>query len=87
MEGSPVIAARIELIMVGDDIISPDYEGEADVNVTIRISNITAGDYYLVVASEGRWTYSEKYIEVPSGGELDLVKNFGYLHEFEKESW
>jgi len=65
------------------------YEGEADVTGTITITGINPGDYLLMLDSKGRWTFSYKYIHLGSGESLNLVKNFGYLHEYERggEPW
>ena len=70
-----------------DDLLFPDYKAEADVNGIITIYDLPVGEYYLAIVSEGRFTYSEKVITIPSGGALDLVKNFYYLHPFERENW
>lgn len=63
--------------------IDDDYEGEVGITGILTIDNIKPGDYLLILASEGRWTFSHKYIEINPGETLKLVKNFGYLHEFE----
>jgi len=76
-------------ITADDGGITHKYDGEADVTGTISILNIEPGSYYLVVASEGRYTFSTKRISIGEGENLDLVKNFYYLHDFDYggESW
>jgi hypothetical protein len=91
------IAAKVGLLIDknGDFLLSSNngvtynYSGEADVSGQIDIPNVGPGDYYLVVASEGRYTFSTKRITVGSGTPLTLVKNFYYLHDFDYggESW
>lgn len=69
--------------------IAPAYKGEVGISGTVYITGIEAGDYLLILASEGRFTFSTKNIEIISGQDLKLVKNFGYYHEFDLggESW
>lgn len=72
---------------VGGEEIRNEYFGRADVEGKVLIENIEPGQYYLVLVSEGRFTYSEKYPEIDPGETTRLVKNFYYKHEFEKEPW
>lgn len=64
------------------------YSSEADVNGVVKIS-VQPAEYYIVVASKGRYLYSMKKITVKSEETLYLTKNFYYLGEFKDvpESW
>lgn len=81
------VSSIIGKAYVGEEESDYQYKAEADVNGEIHINNIPSGYYYIVLTSEGRYTYSDKIIDIPLGGTLDLVKNFYYRHEFEEEPW
>ncbi|WP_319589663.1 carboxypeptidase-like regulatory domain-containing protein [uncultured Draconibacterium sp.] len=91
-----VVFARLGILVdkdgeiIGGDFETPSlYEAEANADGVAFISDVKPGDYFIMVASEGRWTYSVKEIEVLPGENLILTKNFGYLNEFlpRGESW
>jgi hypothetical protein len=74
----------------GDLIQIPyKYKGEAGVSGKINIPSVDPGDYLLLLASKGRYLYSFKYITIHSGENVELVKNFYYLREFNYggEAW
>ena len=65
------------------------YKGEAGVSGMLNITGIEPGSYLLILASKGRYTFTHKHIDFNSGEALSLVKNFGYLYDYEfgGESW
>lgn len=74
----------------GDLIQIPyKYKAEAGVSGKINISNVDPGEYLLLLASKGRFIYSYKYLDIHSGENVELVKNFYYLNEFSYggEAW
>lgn len=81
------VDALVGWAYIGEEKYESDYNAEADVNGVIHFYNIPGGAYYLTIKSKGRFTFSDKIVDIPPGGELNLVKNFGYLHEFEEEPW
>lgn len=92
-KGSNVVAnkyvkSRLGIAYIGETEVESNFRSVADVNGTVLFENIPSGNYLLVVVSEGRSSYSAKQIEVGSG-KLSLIKNFGYLHEWDDlgESW
>ena len=69
--------------------LDPVYEGEAGAAGIITIENITPGYYLLILASEGRWSFTHKHQHIDSGEKLNLVKSFNYYYEFNQggEIW
>ena len=64
------------------------YDGEADANGVLRISDINVGKYIIMLSSKGREIYSIKDIEIKKGETLFLTKNFGYLNDWKTpEYW
>lgn len=85
-----IIAARTGMIIDKDG--KPhlyEQKGEADVSGKINIDNIKSGQYFIILASKGRWLYSTKLITIQDDETFSLVKNFGYKNEYSKypESW
>ena len=71
-----------------EETVRHDFKATANVNGVATINNVPYGEYLLVAASEGRWSYSVKPIKL-NAPKLEEVKNFGYLREFDNngESW
>ena len=59
------------------------YKGEAGGSGIVNIEGIVPGEYLLLLASEGRYTYTHKYMTIKSGEKISLVKNFNYYSEWE----
>jgi hypothetical protein len=53
----------------------------------ISIKGMDPGNYYLLLTSYGRNTFSDTIITIGDGEHLELLKIFGDNHEFEKEPW
>lgn len=92
MDSMTVVDARMGKLTskTGDWLMAePVYEGEAGASGLITIDNINPGYYLLILASEGRWSFTHKHQHVNSGEELKLVKNFNYYNEFKQggEAW
>ena len=64
------------------DKIDSDYSNEADVNGLIRFNDLSAGRYFIIISSNGRYAYSYKYIDIEKGKTLLLVKNFTMYREY-----
>ena len=72
--------------IIGDNGLSSGYykyRGEADVTGTVTIAGVSPGGYLLILVSKGRYTFSSKHIDIQSGTDMVLIKNFGYYHEFD----
>lgn len=92
MDSMHIIDARIGKLVdkTGEWMdVEPIYEGEAGASGMISIDNIIPGYYLLILASKGRYSFTHKHQHIESGERLNLVKNFGYLYEFQRggESW
>jgi hypothetical protein len=85
-----IVAARIGIIYdkQGEPHVDEIYSTEVGAGGVAKFA-LDAGNYFMIVASEGRWLYSTKSIKVNKDEVLYLTKNFGYRNEFQgkPESW
>lgn len=59
------------------------YKGEAGSSGNINIVGVIPGDYLFLLVSKGRYVYTHRYQTIHSGENVSLVKNFGYLHDWD----
>ena len=68
--------AGFGIAYIGAKLIQCRYINRSNEKGEISFSNIQAGEYYLTVYARQLYRYTQKYIEVPLGDTLSLIKNF-----------
>ncbi len=67
---------RFGLVFIGEELIFSRYDRRTNEEGIISFNNIKAGEYYLTIYAQQLYRYTEKYIEVPLGDTLKLIKDF-----------